>query len=140
MNHFKYNDLFVGQKEEFIAEVTQEKMEMFYALTSDDNPLHRSEQFAKQHGYKACVVYGMLTSSFLSTFAGVYLPGEFCLIQSVESKFTKPVYIGDRLTISGVISELHDSVQQAVIKVKIANQNQELVCKAKIKVGVLDGK
>lgn len=140
MNHFKYNDLFVGQKEEFIAEVTQEKMEMFYALTSDDNPLHRSEQFAKQHGYKARVVYGMLTSSFLSTFAGVYLPGEFCLIQSVESKFTKPVYIGDRLTISGVISELHDSVQQAVIKVKIANQNQELVCKAKIKVGVLDGK
>lgn len=140
MNHFKYNDLFVGQKEEFIAEVTQEKMEMFYALTSDDNPLHRNEQFAKQHGYKACVVYGMLTSSFLSTFAGVYLPGEFCLIQSVESKFTKPVYIGDRLTISGVISELHDSVQQAVIKVKIANQNQELVCKAKIKVGVLDGK
>lgn len=130
----------MGQKEEFIAEVTQEKMEMFYALTSDDNPLHRNEQFAKQHGYKACVVYGMLTSSFLSTFAGVYLPGEFCLIQSVESKFTKPVYIGDRLTISGVISELHDSVQQAVIKVKIANQNQELVCKAKIKVGVLDGK
>lgn len=113
----------MGQKEEFIAEVTQEKMEMFYALTSDDNPLHRNEQFAKQHGYKACVVYGMLTSSFLSTFAGVYLPGEFCLIQSVESKFTKPVYIGDRLTISGVISELHDSVQQAVIKVKIANQN-----------------
>ena len=130
----------MGKKEEFIAEVTQEKMEMFYALTSDDNPLHRNEQFAKQHGYKACVVYGMLTSSFLSTFAGVYLPGEFCLIQSVESKFTKPVYIGDRLTISGVISELHDSVQQAVIKVKIANQNQELVCKAKIKVGVLDGK
>ena len=140
MNHFKYNDLFVGQKEEFIAEVTQEKMEIFYELTGDDNPLHRSEQFAKQHGYRDRVVYGMLTSSFLSTFAGVYLPGEFCLIQSVESKFTKPVYIGDRLTISGVISELHDSVQQAVIKVKIANQNQELVCKAKIKVGVLDGK
>lgn len=140
MNHFKYNDLFVGQKEEFIAEITQEKMEKFYELTGDDNPLHRSGKFAKQHGYKDRVVYGMLTSSFLSTFAGVYLPGEFCLIQSVESKFIKPVYIGDRLTISGVISELHDSVQQAVIKVKIANQNQELVCKAKIKVGVLDGK
>ena len=58
----------------------------------------------------------MLTASFLSTLAGVYLPGERSLIQSIESKFVNPVYVGDELTIRGIILALNDTVKQIEIK------------------------
>ena len=40
----------------------------------------------------------MLGASFFSTLAGVYLPGEHCLLHGVECKFAKPIFIGDTLT------------------------------------------
>ena len=47
----------------------------------------------------------MLTASFLSTLAGIYLPGEKSLIHSVETKMIKPVFIGDELIVTGKVSE-----------------------------------
>ena len=96
------------------------------------------EDFARNLGHKGRVAFGMLTASFLSTLAGVYLPGERSLIHSVETKFTKPVYIGDVLSISGEVTEINDTVNQIVLKVEIKNQNGEKVLRGKMKVGFLD--
>lgn len=113
-------------------------MKQFLEITGDINPLHNDEDYAQKKGYVGKVAYGMLTASFVSTLGGVYLPGKYCLIQSIESKFTEPVYIGDRLTILGVITELHESVKQVVIKFTIMNQNQKKVCRGTLKAGVQD--
>ena len=78
----------------------------------------------------------MLTSSFLSTIAGVYLPGKYSLIHSVETKMLKPVLLGDALTIEGVVSEKHDIFQMIVLKVTIKNQNEEKVLKGKMQIGI----
>lgn len=80
----------------------------------------------------------MLTSSFYSTLAGVYLPGKFCLIHSVEIKFAKPVYIDDRLSIEGKITDKNDTFKQLTIKVTIRNQNGEKVSRGILKAGVQD--
>ena len=56
----------------------------------------------------------------------------------METKFLRPVYIGDVLTVSGTVSELHDSVRQVVLKVKICNQRGEKVLRGVMKAGVLD--
>jgi len=80
----------------------------------------------------------MLTASFLSTLGGVYLPGAYCLIQSVETKFTLPVFIGDKLLVSGSITELNDSVKQIVLSVTITNQDGKKVLKGKMKMGLLE--
>ena len=67
----------------------------------------------------------------------VYLPGKNCLIQGVEVKFKKPVYIGDTLTVTGVVDEVHESVRQIVIKVTIKNQNGKVVSKGVLRAGVM---
>ena len=92
----------------------------FRTVTGDVNPLHTDDAFARSHGYPRHVAYGLLTASFLSTLTGVYLPGERCLIQSVEVKFPKPVFVGDELLVAGTVAELHESVQQIVLKVEIS--------------------
>lgn len=137
MNHYKFKDLSVGMTETFTRMVTEEMLRAFFHTTGDINPLHNDTAYAKSMGYTDRVVYGMLTASFLSTLAGVYMPGEHSLIQSVEVKFVAPVYIGDELTITGRIEELNDTMKQISLKVEVLNQNHIKVLRAKMKIGVL---
>lgn len=138
MNTYKFEDLNVGDEEKFSVQITPLMMKQFLSITGDTNPLHTEKEFSKQNNFKDCVVYGMLTASFISTLAGVYLPGKYCLIQSVESKFIKPVFEGDVITISGIVERMHESVQQIEIKVLMINQYNEKVLRGKLKVGFLN--
>lgn len=137
MNEYAYSDLKIGQKEHFSVIVSEEMMTKFVSITGDINPLHSDSEFAKNMGYSGKVVYGMLTSAMLSTLAGVYLPGKYSLIHQVETKLLRPVYVGDELNIEGQVKELHDSVEQATIKVLIINSRKEKVLRGTIKVGFL---
>lgn len=137
MNRYQFEDIYVGLKEEFQVTVTEEMFLQFCQMTGDVNPLHTDETFAEEKGYEAKVAYGMLTASFLSTLAGVYLPGEHSLIHSVESKFTKPVYVGDTLTISGRVTECNEMFSVFTMKTTIVNQNGEKVLRGKMQVGVI---
>lgn len=127
MNNYTFDELTVGMTESFKVSITEEMLDAFKGITGDVNPLHNDEEFAKAKGHPGRVAYGMLTASFLSTLAGVYIPGERSLIQQVETKFAKPVYIGDELTVTGEITELVESVQRLELKVTITNQDGKKV-------------
>lgn len=137
MNQYKWNDIHVGLREMFQVTITEEMFEQFCRMTGDVNPLHIQETFARKKGYETKVAYGMLTASFLSTLAGVYLPGENSLIHSVESKFIKPVYAGDTLTISGEVVERNETFHVFTVKIVIFNQKNEKVLRGKMQIGVL---
>lgn len=140
MNEYYFSDLAVGKKEAFTAYITKEKEDMFRSMTGDCNPLHQDDNFALEMGagkYSGHVVFGMLTASFYSTLAGVYLPGRYSLIHSLEIKFTNPVYAGDELTVSGEIVDIQEALKLIQVKAKIKNQKAQIVSKANIKVLVL---
>ncbi len=136
MNEYFYEDLETGKKEEFTVTVTEDMLDAFRTMTGDDNPLHCDGEYAKKEGYEGRVAYGMLTASFLSTLAGVYLPGRYSLIQSTEIKFAQPVYIGDELTVTGEISEKNDTYGLIYLKVTIKNAGGKKVCRGKMQIGV----
>lgn len=136
MNEYTYEQIEIGHREEFEIAVTEEMMSSFCRITGDVNPLHNDDDYAIRKGHPGRVVYGMLTASLLSTLAGVYLPGKNSLIHEVKIKFAKPVYVGDMLTVEGVVEEKHDVYSLLVLKVTIRNQNKEKVCRAKMQVGV----
>ena len=138
MNDYTWEQLKVGLSESFHVVIDEEKMKLFCDITGDINPLHNNEEFAREKGYSTRVCFGMLTASFLSTLAGVYLPGKKSLIQEVKVKFVKPVLLGDSLTITGVVEELNNTVRQIVLKVMIVNQKGEKILRGKMKVGMLD--
>jgi len=137
MNHLTYEDFYVGQSAAFTREVTAEMMQQFRAVSGDNNPLHVSPDFARDHGFSDRVVYGMPTASLYSCLAGEHLPGERCLLQSVHSDFLHPVFIGDTLRVEGKITEKNDSVRQIIVKGVIRNQDGKKVSKARIEAGVL---
>lgn len=137
MNAYTFGELCIGQKVSFTAAVTEEAMDAFRAYTGDINPMHRDSAFAKAHGMPGPIAFGMLVAGFYSTLAGVYLPGENCLLHKVDSQFLKPVFPGDVLTVSGEIVEKEDTFSYVVVKAVITNQKGEKVSRAKIQAGVL---
>lgn len=137
MNTYTYEDIEVGTEAHFEVTVTDGMQDSFKKLTGDENPLHNSEEYAVSRGYPGRVVYGMLTSSFFSRLAGMYLPGERSLLHSFEVKCQKPVFIGDTLRVEGRVEEKNDTYRLIKIKALIRNQKGEKVSKAVIQVGVL---
>lgn len=136
MNNYTYEDIEIGHKESFSVTITEEMLSAFRDITGDVNPLHNDEEYAISKGNPGRVAYGMLTASFLSTLAGVYLPGVRSLIHEVNVKFSKPVYIGDVINIEGIVDEKNDTFSLLMIKVTMRNQNGVKICKAKMQVGV----
>ncbi|MDL2294847.1 MaoC family dehydratase [Ruminococcaceae bacterium OttesenSCG-928-D13] len=136
MNRYTFAELSIGQTESFTTTVTEEKMRLFCELSGDISPIHMSDAAAQARGHSGRVVYGMLGASLFSTLAGVYLPGETCLLHGVEAKFAKPVYIGDELTVSGTVSELNETFHLVTIKAKITNQHGVQVTRGVIRAGV----
>lgn len=137
MNRYTYDEIEVGMEESFSVTVTEADQAAFCRITGDVNPLHRDAEYAASKGHKSCVVYGMLTASYYSTLAGVYLPGEKSLVHSVKSKFLKPVYVGDTLLIEGTVTEKNDTFQMIIVKAVIQNQDGVKVSKAELQIGLI---
>lgn len=138
MNTYTYEELTIGMKCSFEVSVTQEMMKQFQNITGDDNPLHNDNDFAVARGFQGEVVYGMLTASFMSTIAGMYLPGERSLIHSMEGKFLKPAYVGETLTVCGEVKDKNDLFRLIELVIIIYNDKKEKIYKGKMKVGIID--
>ena len=139
MNKYKFENIKIGMEEEFKVSITDEMIKEFCKITGDINPLHNDIEYAKSKGYNEKVVYGLLTSSFLSTLAGVYLPGKYSLIHSVEILFKKPVFISDSpLTIRGTVIEINEIFKQFTIRFEIVNNKEQKVSRGTMKVGIIN--
>jgi 3-hydroxybutyryl-CoA dehydratase len=137
MNRYKFDEIRIGSTESFSILINQEMMTAFTEISGDINPLHVDKSYAMAKGFKDKVCYGMFTSSFYSTLVGVYLPGEFCILQGIDITFSSPVYIGDLLTIKGEVGYMNDAYRVIEVNASITNQDSKKVSKAKIKVGFL---
>ena len=138
MNKYTISDLAAGLKESFEVTIDESIMDKFLDISNDTNPLHIDSQYAVSKGFRAKVVYGLLTSSYYSTLVGVHIPGKYCILQGIDIQFSRPVYIGDTLRVSGEVVYINNAYKQIEIKAFITNQESLKVSKATIKVGLID--
>lgn len=143
MNEYRFADLFVGMDMSFdhlengeVIEITQSTFVKFRELSGDISPIHVDEDYAKERGFCGRVCYGMLVASFYSTLVGTYLPGRYALLQEAKISMVRPVYVGDRLNVTGIVKELHAVLKRVTIKAHIRNQKGEIVSRATLEVGM----
>ena len=136
MNTYTLDELSAGMKAHFRVQLTEEMMMQFHAITGDENPLHCDEAYAAANGHPGVVAYGLLTASFLSTLAGVYLPGKNSLIHSLEVKCVRPVYPGDTLTVEGPVTQVEARYSFILVCCRITNQREQCVLRGKMQIGV----
>ncbi len=136
LQHYTLSEITLGMEQCFTTTITEDAMAQFYAITGDCSPIHMDAEYAQNRGFAGRVVYGMLCASMVSTLAGVYLPGEHCLLHQVNSKFAKPVFIGDVLTVQGVVSEINEVFSTITVKFAITNQDGKKVTRGTYVAGL----
>ena len=138
MNDYAFDEIEVGLEESFCIEITEQMQDAFLGMTNDVNPMHMDDDYARSAGFPGGrLVYGMLTASFISTLAGVYLPGKRCLLQECDVKFLRPVHIGDRLVIKGTVKDKDERFSRIKVQVAIRNQEDVAVLRASYYAGIM---
>jgi acyl dehydratase len=80
---------------------TREDQALIYRLSGDRNPLHSDPSFAALGGFERPILHGLCSWGFtgralLHTLCG----SDPALFRRMDSRFSKPVYPGDALTVS----------------------------------------
>ena len=138
MNIYKFNELSVGLKAEFPVTVSLKTLQQFRDVSGDENPLHLDKEYAQTRGFDGQVVYGLLMGAFYSRLFGMYLPGRNGMLHSVDLRFVKPVYIDDKLFVSGEVIYLNDTLKVVEISARVLKDNKIEVSRAKIRGGLFE--
>lgn len=133
---FSLHDITVGMSASFERTIEEKDVTAFAELSGDYNPLHVNETYAKETKFSKRVVHGMLVASFFSQLVGMHLPGKRCLYLQQTLSFKNPVFIGDTLTISGVVTSKSDSTGILSLKVLI-KKGEEIAIEGEARVQIM---
>lgn len=109
----------------------------FINLFKDKNPLHTDDDYAIARGFKSKVMHGNILNGLVSYFIGECLPVKDVIIHSQEIQFKNPVYLNDELHLSATVSEVYESVNAVIFKIKFINAENKIVAKGKMQIGLL---
>lgn len=123
---------YVGQSAEFAKTISESDVYTFAGVSGDFNPVHINAEAARKTVFKERIVHGALTASLISTVLGNKLPGEGTIYLEQNSKFVKPVKIGDTITAVVTITEINGN--KALLDTIVYNQNKECVLEGTARV------
>lgn len=121
-------DYTVGETAEFSKTISESDVYLFAGITGDMNPVHIDEIEAAQCFTKKRIVHGALVSGMVSTVIGMKLPGPGTIYMEQDSKFIKPVYIGDTVKAAVEVQEILNE-KKGILKLNtvVSNQDNETV-------------
>lgn len=134
MKIYKFKNLKIGTSKSFKTKINKNIIKKFISLSGDLNKLHVHDGFARKYNFKKKVVHGMLLGSLYSKFIGMYLPGKYSLLVSMDINFNKPIYLNDTITIKGRVIDKSKIYKIATVKITSTNQLKKIVSNAKVVV------
>lgn len=91
-------DIEMGMMRHIRKVVTDEDIQMFAKVSTDHNPVHMDDDYAKETIFNGRIAHGMLTAGLISAVIGEQLPGHGTIYMGQTLKFMAPVRPGDMVT------------------------------------------
>ncbi|WP_285962333.1 MaoC family dehydratase [Pseudomonas tohonis] len=126
VTNFTYDALEVGQKASYAKTVEERDIQLFAALSGDRNPVHLDAGYAAGTIFKERIAHGMFSGALISAAIACELPGPGTIYLGQQLKFTRPVKLGDALTVELEILEKLPK-NRVRIATRVFNQNAEQV-------------
>ena len=99
VTNIPYEALEIGQQASFEKQVEERDVQLFAAVSGDNNPVHLDAAFAAETMFKERIAHGMFTGALISAAIACNLPGPGTIYLGQQLKFTRPVKLGDTLTV-----------------------------------------
>lgn len=134
-----FEEIKIGQEAIISKTITESDIILFSAVTGDNNPVHTSEEFAKETIFKKRVGHGFLTASLISTVIGTKLPGPGSIYIKQSLSFLAPVYIGETITVK-VLVKSKDEKKNRVILDTFCEKDGKKILKGEAEILVISKK
>ena len=99
-------DMEIGLSRHMEKVVTDEDIQMFAEVSTDRNPVHLDDEYARGTMFKGRIAHGMLTAGLVSAVVGEQLPGHGTIYMGQTLKFLAPVRPGDRVRTELTVTEI----------------------------------
>lgn len=121
------NEIKAGEKAFLQKTITEADILMFAAVSTDTNPAHINEEYAKTSLFKKRIAHGVLSGSLISAVLGTQLPGPGSIYINQTYQFKAPVYIHDTLTAMVEVKEINTEKNRVLFRTYVANQDNKIV-------------
>jgi acyl dehydratase len=109
-------------------EIVQRKIDAYSTVRAKS--IHTDEAWARAKGFKAPLAQGMMSTAYVSEMMTAFLGAGFVKGGTMAMAFTQPVYVGDRLTVHGVVKETRAEGEATRVVVDVWVENQDGVTTA----------
>ncbi len=104
---YHIDQLHPGMSASLAKTVTEADIILFAGISTDVNPAHLDEEYAKGTMFGGRIAHGMLSAGFISAVLANHLPGPGTIYMSQTLKFKAPVRPGDTVKATVTVKEVN---------------------------------
>ena len=127
MENHTYDEIRVGQSVRRVRALTLADIQAFAAVSGDTNPAHLDPDYANDTLFHGVVAHGMWGAALISALLGTHFPGPGTLYLQQDLHFTRPVRVGDTLTVEVQAPSKDDAKKHLELDCRVTNQHGDVV-------------
>jgi phosphotransacetylase/acyl dehydratase len=122
-----FDEIVVGESASLQRTLIKEDIDLFAVMSGDVNPAHMDEEFAKSSRFSEVIAHGMWGGALISTVLGTQLPGPGTIYLSQSLRFTRPVMLGDTVTVIVTAKAKDEAKRRITFDCQCVNQDGQPV-------------
>jgi phosphate acetyltransferase len=122
-----FDEITLGQSARLLRTLTLADIQAFAAVSGDTNPSHLDSNYANDTLYHGVVAHGMWGGVLISALLGTQFPGSGTIYLDQILHFSKPVRIGDTLTVTVTVTSKDEAKKSVELDCHVTNQTGERV-------------
>lgn len=134
IHNIPFADIEIGMQRQYSKTLTERDLQLFAETSGDYNPVHLDAGYAATTAFGERIAHGMWSGALISAAIATTLPGPGSVYRSQTLKFSKPVKLGDTITITLTVTDKKDRVKLVTIECEGRNQRDEVVVKGEAEV------
>ena len=99
-------DIEIGMSRSLRKVITDRDIELFAEVSTDNNPVHLDDDYARDTIFEGLIAHGMLTAGLISAVIGEQLPGHGTVYLGQSLKFLAPVRPGDMVNAVVTVTDM----------------------------------
>ena len=118
-----YDEIAVGDQSVLVRTLRPEDIQLFAIMSGDVNPAHVDPEYARSSMFHEVIAHGMWGGALISTVLGTEFPGPGTIYISQTLKFSRPVKVGDSITITLTCKQKFDHNKHMIFDCLCKNQD-----------------
>ena len=116
-------DIEIGMTRHLRKTVTDRDIQLFAEVSTDRNPVHLDDDYARDTIFEGRIAHGMLTAGLISAVIGEQLPGHGTVYLGQSLKFMAPVRPGDTVLAEVTVTAIDHAKRRVTLETRCSVGN-----------------